>query len=115
MILIKICCDCTANVDDKEVEKNVALTDVKVQRVETKIFPGGFFWINQDIDFNLNLITDCETEQVFCYFFLMIVNSDRDQLKKNYGNEFQNLNLTEKDEFPKDDIYKVPRYKVSPI
>ena len=49
------------------------------------------------------------------YFFLMIVNSDRDQLKKKYGNDFQNLNLTEKDEFTKDDIYKVPRYKVSPI
>ena len=64
-----MCCDFTDtdNVDDidKEVEKNLPLIDVKVQRVETKIFPGGFFWINQDIDFTLNLITDCVTEQVF--------------------------------------------------
>ena len=64
-----MCCNGTDTDDvddiDKEVEKSLPLIDVKVQRVETKIFPGRFFWINQDIDFNLNLITDCETEQVF--------------------------------------------------
>ena len=42
------------NVDKyKEVEKNFAWTEVKVQRVETKIFPGGLCLINQETRFLL--------------------------------------------------------------